>query len=407
MKTKLLKLALCAMAALPMGAWGDIDFGSEATVSTTTNWTFGELTAETNYKTYTNINGLYLRTNQPGRSFTVKSFAETDMVYGDNYHLPSTNYLYVNKDATYTGDDALTATSTAGDASNKGRGMIAINATVAGTMYVKIKGTTSGKVIRFYFADGTTITGSSSTSITSDGTIQEISYTSTKAGSFFVGGITTGTSEIYGVRFVPTSEKKDEWVYIGSTGYATRGDTSGKDIESLPDGLTAYKATAGTNSVTLTSLEKMRRYQGYVLKGTANTNYGLTYGGTDLDASYNGGDMARVSADMANFEATEEYKESTYNRYILGNDGGTAKFFKPSGSGTLKKGKAYLRTLNTLTPASEARGIDIIFEDETTAINAVATKIVNDGKYYNLQGVEVAHPTKGLYIVNGKKVFIK
>ena len=32
---------------------------------------------------------------------------------------------------------------------------------------------------------------------------------------------------------------------------------------------------------------------------------------------------------------------------------------------------------------------------------------VKDNKYYNLQGMEVAEPTTGLYIHNGKKVFIK
>ena len=30
-----------------------------------------------------------------------------------------------------------------------------------------------------------------------------------------------------------------------------------------------------------------------------------------------------------------------------------------------------------------------------------------DGIYYNLAGQRVAQPTKGLYIVNGKKVVIK
>ena len=30
-----------------------------------------------------------------------------------------------------------------------------------------------------------------------------------------------------------------------------------------------------------------------------------------------------------------------------------------------------------------------------------------DGEFYNLAGQRVAQPTKGLYIVNGKKVVIK
>ena len=34
-------------------------------------------------------------------------------------------------------------------------------------------------------------------------------------------------------------------------------------------------------------------------------------------------------------------------------------------------------------------------------------KAVEDGVYYNLNGMRVDHPTKGVYILNGKKVVIK
>ncbi len=37
----------------------------------------------------------------------------------------------------------------------------------------------------------------------------------------------------------------------------------------------------------------------------------------------------------------------------------------------------------------------------------VAEESVGDNKYYNLQGIEVAEPTTGLYIHNGKKVLVK
>jgi hypothetical protein len=30
-----------------------------------------------------------------------------------------------------------------------------------------------------------------------------------------------------------------------------------------------------------------------------------------------------------------------------------------------------------------------------------------NGKFYNLQGQEVKNPTKGIFIVNGKKVILK
>ena len=44
----------------------------------------------------------------------------------------------------------------------------------------------------------------------------------------------------------------------------------------------------------------------------------------------------------------------------------------------------------------------------TTAIKKVAVNsLKNDNCYYDLQGRKVAEPTKGLYIINGKKVMIK
>jgi hypothetical protein len=48
------------------------------------------------------------------------------------------------------------------------------------------------------------------------------------------------------------------------------------------------------------------------------------------------------------------------------------------------------------------------FDDETTGVDDVRSKM-SDGRseYFNLAGQRVAQPTKGLYIVNGKKYVIK
>ena len=42
--------------------------------------------------------------------------------------------------------------------------------------------------------------------------------------------------------------------------------------------------------------------------------------------------------------------------------------------------------------------------DPATGISTLNADKQQSGKFYNLQGVEVANPGKGLYIVNGKKV---
>jgi len=91
---------------------------------------------------------------------------------------------------------------------------------------------------------------------------------------------------------------------------------------------------------------------------------------------------------------------------LIDNDGATIAEFRKTTSGTLAANKAYLKI-----PTGEgARALNIVFDDEqeTTAIESVASKAIpTDNVYYNLRGQRVAQPTKGLYIVNGKKVVIK
>ena len=62
-------------------------------------------------------------------------------------------------------------------------------------------------------------------------------------------------------------------------------------------------------------------------------------------------------------------------------------------------------------PAQHAK-MALVFDDlvdgnETTGIKELETKKMNNNKYYNLQGIEIAHPVKGIYIHNGKKVIVK
>ena len=76
--------------------------------------------------------------------------------------------------------------------------------------------------------------------------------------------------------------------------------------------------------------------------------------------------------------------------------------FYQSTAGALATGKAYLKTASAL-----GRELTINWGDET-AINALenATKIDN-GAIYDLSGRRVENPTKGIYIINGKKVIFK
>ena len=91
-----------------------------------------------------------------------------------------------------------------------------------------------------------------------------------------------------------------------------------------------------------------------------------------------------------------------YTYYYVAND----KFHKAT-SGTLQSGKAYLKVANGEVPTAPV--LNFVFDlGETTSIADVrSNKAEVSGEVYNLNGQRVAQPTKGLYIVNGRKVVIK
>lgn len=88
------------------------------------------------------------------------------------------------------------------------------------------------------------------------------------------------------------------------------------------------------------------------------------------------------------------------NMYVLAKQP-TIGFYKWTGT-DLSAGKIYLL-------ASTGLARDFLgFEEETTAINKVSElKSEVSGNYYDLQGRRIAQPTKGVYIVNGKKVIVR
>ena len=97
--------------------------------------------------------------------------------------------------------------------------------------------------------------------------------------------------------------------------------------------------------------------------------------------------------------ATDVTSLSTSNDiYVLYN----GEFVK-STSGTIPANRAYL-------PIAKGQGaparLSIAFGNEETGISSVAA-VKTDNVFFNLGGQRIAQPTKGLYIVNGKKVVLK
>ena len=75
-----------------------------------------------------------------------------------------------------------------------------------------------------------------------------------------------------------------------------------------------------------------------------------------------------------------------------------AKAVKDNADATQEQVDAAIAALNTALETAK---------NDVTGINAVKNADGKDAKYYDMNGRCVNKPTKGLYIVNGKKVVIK
>ncbi len=168
------------------------------------------------------------------------------------------------------------------------------------------------------------------------------------------------------------------------------------DCANLPSGLKAYMVSAANaSSVTLTEVtEAVAKNTGLILTGNAGETYNIPVVGSGTDIS---GTNKLVATD-----GTSNVSDAA----VL--SGG--EFHPLTSSGVIAAGKAYLPYANITggNPfGSGAHALEIVFGNETTAIKAVEAKKVENGVFYNLAGQQVAQPSKGLYIVNGKKVIIK
>ena len=208
-------------------------------------------------------------------------------------------------------------------------------------------------------------------------------------------------------------------VTIGSDEIATF--SSDKDLDFSATKVTPYYASAvAKGSVTLTPATNATtwNYQGYILQGPEGT-YDVPVTASATSATYPDGNYLKGQVGEGTVSA------STIGRYhyiFAKKKTGDANigFYKLTDDHTLGAKKAYLETETDIIPddytpsdPSEARGITLDFGDGTTAILDVfqdethQNTLREDGKYYTLQGTCVERPTKGLYILNGKKVLVK
>ena len=107
----------------------------------------------------------------------------------------------------------------------------------------------------------------------------------------------------------------------------------------------------------------------------------------------------------ADFVPTLGLTEVTGNtKEILFIGSGNTLLYPETLPGNLKGFRGYFRLKSD---AAAASSLSLNLGEETTGIENVNCETITNNRYYDLQGRHVAQPTKGLYIVNGKKAVIR
>lgn len=148
------------------------------------------------------------------------------------------------------------------------------------------------------------------------------------------------------------------------------------------------------------------------------------YMASDVNGQNNAGTVRNVNffrADLAKYDVTTPIENNgligTFsvpaitapqgdNFYVLS---GNKLYYTTGAEVKVGANKAYIDKNQIVNKGGGAAKAFIDFDElEATGIDAVDTaKTLKGGKFYDLSGREVANPTRGLYIVNGKKVLIK
>jgi len=183
---------------------------------------------------------------------------------------------------------------------------------------------------------------------------------------------------------------------VGSEGMATFCYDDALDFSEVA-GIRAYVASGFKSSdgrLLLMHVSEVPAGTGLVIKGTPGT-YTIPVKPTDF---------YYLNLLKPAFEAiTVPAETDGYANYVLAN-GADGLLFYRSDNATLAANRAYLQL--PATAAAARRHIHWEEAGEATAISSVRGS-EKQAVYYNLQGQRVAHPSKGLYIKDGKKVFIK
>ena len=196
-------------------------------------------------------------------------------------------------------------------------------------------------------------------------------------------------------------ETNEATVTVSSVGYATFSSSKAFDFSQTD--ITVYKAQATGTSVTLTEVTDgiVPANTGVVLYAAGGATATVPVTTTESSTTWEDNEMV---ANVVRAKVAKDGEDGKTNYILSKEDDGVGFYLAASGGAYLPANRAYLSTSATGTGNAPFLGFD---GNETTGINSVERGALSVEGCYTLDGRRVAQPTKGLYIVNGKKVLVK
>ena len=428
-KTNLLKLALCAMTLLPTAAWAaDIDKVSQMTMT----WMFDQfahndvaLQNPAGAAASLYLDGLYLAVQSNSTAGARKFTAARE------------NVTAITKSANCTDDDVtasgfstgnymgLTANTVGTVRYNKapkdgtGYGAFGFRVGYAGTIYALVKGTyKSGDTRTVALYDCTQNDGGVAVKL--DEVTPGEDYNSTYyllKGAAVANGIYqimstgNGACTVLAIKFVPSAgdlSAKRQFDIPLTDGIGTY---SASYESAVPSGCKAYIASSiDGGKMQMTEITQIPANTAVILKADDTSATSITVK-SKVPSDYTLPAANKLMPNIGAYALPKTGKDKTaasFTNYILVKSGSDIVFAPTSGSGNVAANKGYLHLTETeVSSLTEAHSLTLDF-GETTGVNEVRSQGSEvRGEYFDLMGRKVAQPTRGLYIVNGKKVVIK
>ncbi len=198
-------------------------------------------------------------------------------------------------------------------------------------------------------------------------------------------------------------------VTISDAGIATGCFDDDLDFSEVK-GVKAYIASGfnpTTGKVLMTNVKEVPAGTGFLVKGTEGT-YEIPAAATNY---------VYVNMLVGTLEETTVAQtDGSYTNYVLANDAANGVGFYLANNNTVSANRAYLQIPTSAVATGEASEAKTIIslsfddEDDTTGITQIGEQsddASGNTVIYNLNGQRKQSLTKGLNIVNGKKIFVK